>query len=332
MSKGNNMVRCLTAGLVVCLMASSALAGVTAFTATPVPGAPAGFATTDIKVSFEGQYTGSQMLTPVLPAGSIYQDALGGNPPLAGIVAVFPGVAFDTFVAQGSPTSPGPNGDPSLGGGAVDLGGPAAPEFSTSRINQAWNPAGGVVILDKTDFLIARVTLSTQINGELGSILALASAAGTPSQIQGRVENGVVMFGSAVNAPVVDPLHLDNPPECLNCTLMGMAMLAPTSDPADSWGGALNFLDYTPGFGAPSGAPGLDPTRLPSWDPLSQKFSWDTTNSSRGTYRWEVSATNAGGTGTGVITVDQRAVPEPASIALAGLALFGLIGLARRKG
>jgi hypothetical protein len=65
------------------------------------------------------------------------------------------------------------------------------------------------------------------------------------------------------------------------------------------------------------------------WDPATQQFSWNTTGAKRGEYVWNVSATNAGGTGNGTVTVFIYG-PEPASIVLAGLAMIGMIGFARR--
>ena len=166
------------------------------FSSEIIPGAPAGFVTNDLKISFTGQYTGVQLLTPVLPAGSIYQDAVGSAiPPNAAFIPVFPTLAFDTFVAQGSPTAGGPDGDPSPGGGAVDLGGAPGAVFTSSQINQAWNPAGGVTITDRSDFLAARLTLSTQVNS---SFSALASSGGSPFLIHGSIVDGVLRFEQKV--------------------------------------------------------------------------------------------------------------------------------------
>jgi hypothetical protein len=134
-----------------------------------------GHKTNDLLASFAGQYTGSQLIVS-LTSGSIYQDANGGTlPPNAGFFGFVPELEYDTFLAQGSATQGGPFGEPSAGGGAVDLGGAAGAVFNAATINQAWNPPGGTLIFDQSDFLLARVTLSDDANGVAHF---LASAAG----------------------------------------------------------------------------------------------------------------------------------------------------------
>lgn len=69
-----------------------------------------------------------------------------------------------------------------LGGGAVDLGAPAAAVFSAAAINQAWNPSPGVVVVDRTDFVTARISLSDDAQGTWAY---LASAGGEIKKYQG---------------------------------------------------------------------------------------------------------------------------------------------------
>ena len=103
-----------------------------------------------------------------------------------------------------------------------------------------------------------------------------------------------------------------------------------TNNPT-SWGPALNSLvlqSYTPNYGAPAGAPGL--SIQPTWDPATQQFSWNTQGSTRGDYVWGVSATNAGGTGNGLITAHLALLdPEPSSFVLAALGMVGTVGFTR---
>lgn len=102
-----------------------------------------------------------------------------------------------------------------------------------------------------------------------------------------------------------------------------------TGDAPITWGNLTNF-SYTPGFGALPAAPGL--SKQPTWNPATQAFSWDTSGSTRGTYVWNVQATNGVSNDTGSITVEVRTVPEPATLVMIGLAAFGCVGIARRRG
>ena len=135
-------------------------------------------------IDFQGQYTGSQLLL-CLDSGSIHQDLNPGiGPPPIGLLSVQPESAFDTFVAQGSATADGPFGNPSPGGGAVDLGGAPAAIFDAAKISQSWNPAPGRVIVDQTDFLVAQVTLSPDASG---TFAYLGSANGVISTFDGTL-------------------------------------------------------------------------------------------------------------------------------------------------
>jgi hypothetical protein len=68
------------------------------------------------------------------------------------------------------------------------------------------------------------------------------------------------------------------------------------------WGG-LAFDSYTPGFGGTGGAP----WKPAAFDSDTQIFSWDTTGSPRGIYKWNVNATDMNGVGwvdQGTVTVN----------------------------
>jgi hypothetical protein len=134
-------------------------------------------------------------------------------------------------------------------------------------------------------------------------------------------------FGFPLNPPVVNNLDLTNPVNCLNCTVSGT--ITATNNPT-SWSPPLNSLvlqSYTPNYGASGG---LGPIAATLWDPATQQFSWNTTGAKGGDYVWGVSATNAGGTGNGTITVHIFS-PEPSSLLLAALALFGAVVFTRRR-
>jgi hypothetical protein len=133
-------------------------------------------------------------------------------------------------------------------------------------------------------------------------------------------------FGQPVQPPVVNNLDLTND-VCLFCTLSGTVT---ASNNPTSWLPALNSLvlqSYTPNYGATGGVGAYSP---PSWDPATQQFSWNTTGAKRGDYVWAVSATNAGGTGNGLITAHIKLLdPEPSSLLLGALAMAGAVGFAR---
>ncbi len=130
-------------------------------------------------IDFSGQYTGSQLLVN-LTSGSIINETLFGasvdTPPSAGALGFVPALAFDTYVANGALTSDGAghvNGL-NVGGGAVNLGGVGTPVFNDAlAISQAWNPAAGVFVLDRTNFVTAQLGLTSDANG---TIRYLASA------------------------------------------------------------------------------------------------------------------------------------------------------------
>lgn len=172
------------------------------------------FVTNNLVIDFNGQYTGSQILLE-LDRGSIYQDLLGSNsPPSSGLVAMFPSVAFDTYLAMGSATSDGPFGAANLVGGAVNLGGESTISLETGRINAAWGPQGGADITDQTGFLTARITLSDDAEGSwrlLASAGGVISIIGPPELIGGDTtpdaihfaESGVVRGGAFHFAPEI---------------------------------------------------------------------------------------------------------------------------------
>ena len=167
---------------------------------------PGSFVTNDIEIDFTGQYLGSQLLIE-LTSGSIFEDTVLGTtiPPTAGAVSLLPAVEFDSFVAQGSDTSPSSFGDPNVGGAAVDvfneLGRPIdlTAEFGESGVNQAWNPAGGADVFDQSDFLVARITLSADAAGEFHYLGSTDSGLFLTS---GSISGGT--FGGVATAPEID--------------------------------------------------------------------------------------------------------------------------------
>ena len=89
--------------------------------------------------------------------------------------------------------------------------------------------------------------------------------------------------------------------------------IAPGTPPV-VWSGLVGPT-YTPGFGALPDAPGLGPATW-SWNPATQAFQFNTLGSTRGTYVWTGSASNALGSDNFLISIDvlrepDTNIPEP---------------------
>jgi hypothetical protein len=160
-----------------------------------------GFVTNDVTISFDGRYTGSQLLV-VLDQGDIYQDADGGisTPDFTSA-----SVEFDTFVAQGLPTVGTIDFDQSDGDifGAVNLGGDHPGTFDALLLNIAWHPTPPEFLEDLSDLLTARITLSDNASGAW-SYLASAQGEITIENriIQGGVvQNGALLLPGAIPEP-----------------------------------------------------------------------------------------------------------------------------------
>ena len=170
--------------MIVAAVASVSTAGITGINWTGGTETPEGIVN-QITIDFTGQYTGSQLLVE-LTEGSIFQQTPFGSAsaPSAALVTAFPDLANDSFATQGGTTSDTSDGAMSLGGGAVNIGGAASAQWDATGLNQAWNPAPGVTVENKTAFVTTQVTLSPDA---VGTWRYLGSADGTFGVISGRI-------------------------------------------------------------------------------------------------------------------------------------------------
>jgi hypothetical protein len=159
-----------------------------------------GFVTNDVSISFDGRYTGSQLLVQ-LDEGTIYQDPRGANTTPNFATA---SVRYDTFVAQGLPTIGDINAANPDGGlrGAVNLGGEPDGSFDILLIDIAWFPQPPQFLEDLSDLLTARVTLSEDA---VGSWAYLASAQGEITIENRIIQGGVVQNGAMLLAAASVP-------------------------------------------------------------------------------------------------------------------------------
>ena len=150
-----------------------------------------GFVTNRITIDFTGRWTAAAAQVD-LSAGSVFNNSpLGGDtPPEEELIPVFPDVAFDTFVAVGSPTADGPWGDPAIpcSGGGICL--PPPPDDHV--IDISWGPEPLVEVSDQTNFLIMQLTLSSDSHGT-ARFLALTEGSMPPFPVaEFRIAEGVL--------------------------------------------------------------------------------------------------------------------------------------------
>lgn len=127
---------------------------------------------------------------------------------------------------------------------------------------------------------------------------------------------------------------LSNNPPCLDCEHHGIGHdfnNVNANDPGSLMATLTAPLGYPPTgvWNGLSFVSGPAPATPPTFDPATQKFSWNTIGSPIGTYKWSVQASNIWGTGTGFVTVNITSIPEPATLTLIVLCIFSSLGSIR---
>lgn len=155
--------------------------------------------TNDLFIDFEGKYTGSQLHLTVTE-GAVFSFPFG-TPfavPLSDLFFAFPELEYTSFAAQGALVKREPWLDPALGGGAVNVGGDASPEVTSTTISHMWFPLGDQLIVDQSDFVVARVSLS---DDAAGSFSFFTSAGEAYKIFLGDIENGQMFVTAVIPEP-----------------------------------------------------------------------------------------------------------------------------------
>ena len=174
-----------------------------------------GFVTNDLLVNTAGRLLSFQMFL-FLEEGSIYQDPFGTDlpPTKLAVEAVAPSLAYDTFLAVGSPYANGDYGISGPYGKAVDLphprdGAPGKPVIDEQEIDIAWGTTPGEEVTGVEDFLLSRLTLSDDARGHWSFVSSVATrqvyhatvgwdADGLPAGM-GTIEDGLMDFSADIN-------------------------------------------------------------------------------------------------------------------------------------
>ncbi|MEM1444414.1 MAG: hypothetical protein AAGF84_00005 [Planctomycetota bacterium] len=181
---------------------TSVSAQVTGFTFTPTFSDDGTKVANVIAVDFVGRYTGSQILLE-LTEGQILQELAFGSDvdvaPTSGLAAAAGGLQFDTYFALGDVFSDTPKaaGAPNLGGGAVNIRrSDASPVWNDpTTISQSTNLSGIRKPLDRTNFVIAQIALSSDAQGTFQFFTSANDEVLAPDEIPVyTIRDGVILI------------------------------------------------------------------------------------------------------------------------------------------
>jgi hypothetical protein len=274
--------------------------------------------------------------------GTIFQHPFGANtPPNATQFGLVPALPFDTFVASGVPTN---DFVPVIAGASADLGSPGtggAAIFDADTLDATFGPQAGQATGGANDFLVARITLANTANGTF-DLDAEFSSPNPRVRLDWVVTNGIISPGGPPPLPGIDVLGNgmsigdgDTTPSLLDDTDFGnvaQGAVETRSFTINNTGTAqLDLGDPDVGMLGPFSVLGAFPDSIPAAGNAVVQVSLDTSvlGPKVGTLSF---GTNVEGLATFNFDLAANVVPEPASFALVGLAMVGLVGVFRRRG
>jgi hypothetical protein len=154
-----------------------------------------------------------------------------------------------------------------------------------------------------------------------------------PSGVTSITSAVVTVFSNQSGSSVSVPTQINYLYPCLDCQPFVSSTTINNVNASDP-GSAMYTFTATTYFGPNSWGgfsfvSGPSPTVPATFDTATQKFNWNTVGSPIGSYKWSVQASNPYGTGTGFVTVNITAVPEPASVSLLFISMLTGFGLIR---
>jgi hypothetical protein len=250
------------------------------------------------------------------------------------------GKAASNFVAQqdaqgNNAASASPvnvNATNNTGATSWGVGGPGGASATINGNHWVFLAEGG----DSAAATLATITAGALTNGQVFNANGTIRAAEAPcivNDIDTGNACGTSPPPSTIPVTIANDLTFNNVDTTVTPVVNGVMGTTPANATTPiTW--TLGSVVFTPSNGATLAAgqaAAASATLTPSGDTRQATFNWGTVGAPLGTYVWSPTADNADPAAAdgATITVQITAVPEPATFALVGLALFGLVG--RRK-